>query len=252
MRSINSLKFQRSITQELETVKDRVRDIIGDRNWPEEGRYKEAILVKAIQSQLPSHISIGTGFIVREIDDQQISSSKQHDLILYDNRKPLILGYGDFIVATPSNVLGVIEVKSNLTPTTFSKAFKKLETSLAKLIDDPNSVFIGLFSFSFTGTIDNKTVVDVLRKSKKIINHISLGETYFVRYWMSHQGELLTPKVQTIHDFYNTYALQSLSYSYFISNILHRTVPDIDDRYFHSFPIAGTKEVMRCETIEIK
>ena len=37
-------KFQESITQELNTIKDRVRNLIGNKHWGEEGRYKEVIL----------------------------------------------------------------------------------------------------------------------------------------------------------------------------------------------------------------
>lgn len=145
----NSINFQKSITKELEVVKDRVRDLIGNANWPEEGRYKEAILAKAIENQLPHHISIGTGFIVKQtiIDTQVIS--KQHDIILYDNRYPVIMKYGNFVITTPNNTLGVIEVKSNMTPTLFKQTFDKLENSLNQIFDKNHRKFVGIFSFSF-------------------------------------------------------------------------------------------------------
>ena len=41
---IDAKKFQESITKELDTVKDRVRRLIGSSHWGEEGKYKEAIL----------------------------------------------------------------------------------------------------------------------------------------------------------------------------------------------------------------
>ena len=38
---IDPEKFQKSITKELDTIKNRVRNLIGSSHWEEEGRYKE-------------------------------------------------------------------------------------------------------------------------------------------------------------------------------------------------------------------
>ena len=40
---INPLEFQKSINRELQVVKNRVRNLIGNANWGDEGSYKEAI-----------------------------------------------------------------------------------------------------------------------------------------------------------------------------------------------------------------
>lgn len=45
----NIQDFQQSITQELDVIKNRVRSLIGDAHWGEEGRYKEIILQKIIK-----------------------------------------------------------------------------------------------------------------------------------------------------------------------------------------------------------
>ena len=45
---MNAKEFQESITEELNVVKNRVRNLIGSHHWGEEGRYKEAILKCAI------------------------------------------------------------------------------------------------------------------------------------------------------------------------------------------------------------
>ncbi len=253
-----SLDFQKSITLELDVIKNRVRDLIGDANWPEEGRYKEAILSKSIENQLPKHISVGTGFIVKKDRIENQVLSKQHDIILYDNRYPVIMEYGNFIVTTPANTLGVIEVKSNMTPNLFQKTFTKLEESLEPLFDNFNDMFIGIFSFSFKRpdrtnyTIDSgHFITQSLVNSKKIVNHISLNENTFIRLWKSEDGLSLTEPIHSEHDFYNVYDIKNLSFAYFISNILHRVCDNIDDRYWHSFPILGTKEQNRIRTIEI-
>ena len=256
----NSLRFQKSITQELEIIKNRVRDLIGGANWPEEGRYKEAILIEAINTQLPEQVSTGTGFIVRK-DEHSVDFeiSKQHDIILYDNRMPVLLRYGDFIVTTPRCVMGVVEVKSNLSPSKFREVFKKLEESLESILDNYNDKFIGIFSYDFLNNNTNtqynieiqQNITNTLKKSRGIINHISLGEQYFIRFWEKHQGLELDPVVISDTDFYNIYQITNLSYSYFISNILHRICENLEDRYWHSFPIRGTKELNRIKTIKI-
>lgn len=257
----DTVRFQRSITEELEVVKNRVRDLVGNANWGEEGRYKESILTRAIESQLPQHISIGTGFIMKKTEnpddnqDNHFILSKQHDIILYDNRIPLIMKYGDFIIAIPNSVRGVIEVKSNLSPGKFRNAFRFLENSLKNLFNEYNNKFIGLFSFDFRRdtdhlyNIESKNIIETLENSKGIVNHISLGERYFIRFWEHNQGLLLDPPIITENNFYNIYQINFLSYSYFISNILHRTCSDLDERYWHSFPI--NKEGNRRRIVEI-
>ncbi|MRG88149.1 hypothetical protein [Salinibacillus xinjiangensis] len=38
------VEFQKTISKELYTIKDRVKNLIGDAHWGEEGRYKESVL----------------------------------------------------------------------------------------------------------------------------------------------------------------------------------------------------------------
>ena len=118
MAGQNIKRFQQSITQELKLTKDRVRDLIGAANWGEDGRYKEAILRKTISQFLPSNLNIGTGFILGN-DDPQFGQggriSSQLDLIVYENKTPLIFREGDFIILTENAVRAVIEVKTKIT-----------------------------------------------------------------------------------------------------------------------------------------
>jgi len=52
---MNNLDFQKSITKELDIVKNRVRSLIGNAHWGEEGRYKEAVLKTVINRFLPNY-----------------------------------------------------------------------------------------------------------------------------------------------------------------------------------------------------
>ena len=90
-----------------------------------------------------------------------------------------------------------------------------------------------------------------MANSAGLINHISLGKNKFVRLWLQADGENLRPRVTTNNNFYNTYNIEELSYSYFIANLVHMTSGNPVDRYWFSFPLEETKEAYRINTIEV-
>jgi len=241
--------FQESITKELDVIKNRVRNLIGDAHWGEEGRYKEEILKSTIRRFLPNNVSVGTGFV-----NTENRISKQLDIIIYDNTRPLLFSEGDFIITTPSNVLGVIEVKSNLKVTKLRDTVFNFEKSVQVLEKNPVEFkrFYGLLSFDYHGEMDTVAFKRVLSQSKGMINHISLGKNKFVRLWQQHDGVRLVPPVEADNNFYNTYEISDLSFSYFISNLMHMISHDLSDRYWFSFPIENTKEAHRVGTIELR
>jgi len=107
-------KFYESINGELMAIKDRVRSLIGDANWGEDGRYREAILKNIISRFLPKKYSIGTGFVINK--NKEIT--KQIDIIIYDNSHPILFSEGDFVIVLASAVKAIIEVKSSIRSTT--------------------------------------------------------------------------------------------------------------------------------------
>jgi len=264
-KRIDIRRFQRSITDELRYTKDRVRNLIGSANWGEEGRYKEAILKKIIRQYLPSNLEIGTGFIVSNNDHiygQHGEISNQLDLIIYEGKTPVIFREGDFVILTESAVRGVIEVKSKLTNYSADQNSNALNSVLQKLNDlnrfetfrdNPETHirrFIGVFSFDYEGDIDANRIDEALHISNGLTNHISLGTDVFIRYWENTEG--LEPPLDFIGRCYNIYDLRRLSFSYFISNLLHITSDEEPlDRYWFSFPIEGTKEIHRRRTIRL-
>ena len=64
-----------SIAKEMHAKKNRVRNIIGDSHWGEEGKYKEIILKNIIQRYLPHDLSIGTGFIATKTNESISTTS---------------------------------------------------------------------------------------------------------------------------------------------------------------------------------
>lgn len=255
---INPNEFQQSITKEINTIKNRVRNLIGNANWGEEGRYKEAVLKNVIKKFIPSNLSVGTGFVLQgnELDYNQAEVSSQLDIIIYDNTYPVLFSEGDFIITTEANVRAIIEVKTKVVNTNGQsnslrgviEKFNLLSVFPRISCTNNNRIFKGLFSYDYTDDIENARVEEILRLSNGMINHISLGKDKFIRHWTSNVG--LTPPVECNSHFYNIYQLNDLSFSYFISNLIHMvSTHSLNDRGWFSFPIPGTKEQRRVRTV---
>jgi hypothetical protein len=258
---ISTLEYQISINRELETIKNRVRNLIGNANWGEDGKYKEEKLKSILKNRLPRNLSVGTGFILNQISHNDNIVSKQIDILVYDNSQPPVFCEGDFVIVTQNSVKAIIEVKSNVLSNRTNK------NGLYKVVDnfnsilrfprlsktDNNRIFRGLISFDFKGNIDSNVIDDSLRLSGGIINHSSLGGSIFIRHWLDSVGLFPPIDVNCNGDFYNVYELNELSHSYFISNLIHMTTTgDLSDRYFMDFPIEGTKETKRNRTVCLK
>ena len=244
---IDPKEFQKSITKELDTIKNRVRNLIGSSHWEEEGRYKEAILRNVIKRFLPSNLSIGTGFVIKKNNgNTQISS--QIDIIIYDSTIPVLFSEGDFVITTYKNVKGIIEVKTKIRNNQLQEIIQKAETN-GKLIG--KKIFNGIFSYEYEDDINSRNIDQALKKAKGYVNHISLGPNVFVRFWRRGDRSRLNPPVENCqNDFYNIYNLEGLSFSYFISNLLELTCSSsLDDRWWFLYPIMGTKERHRVRTI---
>ena len=54
----NYMEYQQSISNELISIKNRVRNFIDDRHWGEDGRYKEIILSEMFKRLLPKNVSV--------------------------------------------------------------------------------------------------------------------------------------------------------------------------------------------------
>ena len=57
------LEYQRSVALEFQAYKNRVRNMIGNHHWGEDGRYKEVLLMNYLRRILPNTVSVGTGFV---------------------------------------------------------------------------------------------------------------------------------------------------------------------------------------------
>ena len=248
MSGINPEEFQKSITGELNTIKDRVRNLIGNTHWGEEGRYKEAILKNVIKRFLPNNLSIGTGFVIKWENSDGLQVSKQIDIVIYDNTLPVMFSEGDFVITTGRNVRGIIEVKTKIRISELQEVIQKAKEN-GRLIG--KDIFNGIFSYELDGDIKSNTIDRALKKGQGCVNHVSLGPDVFIKFWKKEYRRRLNPAVENCQsDFYNIYEIHDLSFSYFISNLLELTGSSrLDDRWWFLYPIVGTKERHRVRTI---
>lgn len=238
----NYIEYQKSISNELISIKNRIRDFIDGRHWGEDGRYKEEILKEVIASKLPSYASVGTGFVVCDND-----ITTQIDIIIYDNNIPVLFKKGDFVIVPKEAVFGIIEVKSN--------ARNILKTAVEKAHNNGlligKAIFNGIFSYEFNRKIvvDEKCISDMVKTALKEnfgqVGYLALGENYFIKYW-----EDGMPFAEP-NNKYRIYEIGQLAFGYFVSNLIEdvyiahygKSVPETISKMF--YPIEGTKEAFK-------
>lgn len=236
---LDYIEYQKSISNELIAVKDRVYNIIGDKHWGEVGRYKEIILSDVIKRHLPSGVSIGNGFIV---NGDKVST--QIDILIYKSYMPILFKKDEFVIVPAESVLGVIEVKSSLNTTQATEAILKA-SKVRNLIR--RDVFNGVFSYiNNTKTSDSEisyAIDDALIQSHGKVNYLCFGKDAFAVYWKDK-----TPKIYNHRDKYHLYHIEDLAFGYFISNLLEEvyiaeTGNPLPENVVKSFyPIRGGKE----------
>jgi hypothetical protein len=244
-----------SITQELQSVKNRVRNFIANNHWQTDGEWKESVLRSLLRRYIPASFDVGRGFVITEN-----GCSAQIDILIYDNTKPTLYKDGDLVFVTADAVRAIIEVKTNLDMTGYKDAIDHL-TKNAELIRSnrrnhkiKRRLFVGLFSYD-TSIQDTRTkdILSVLQstaggKLYRVVNHVSLGPSIFVRFWGTKPGA-----TGLIKDYnkWHIYVMKDLSPGYFINNILGRLA---DDSFYLNralwFPL--DKEIRRVDEADLE
>jgi len=254
----NPKEFQKSINQELILLKDRVKNLIeidGVNHHGEDGNYREVVLRNIIRKRLPNNISIGTGFVLNKIDGA-IKRTTQIDILIYDNSYPLLFKEGDFIITTPQSVKAIIEVKTTIVNSDLNEILEKSKDNYNLITKNGGEIFNGVFSYNYkyNNLFDKRnkrnkkltpTIKNSLKNTNGKVNHISLGQNIFIKYWDKEYIDSITDDEikNTIRqncstDFFNIYQLENLSFAYFISNLIYWvTDKDIDEQSWFMFPI---------------
>ena len=227
---MNIGNYYKNLTEELYSLKDRIRNYIGTSHCPSDGEWKESVIRTILRRHLPSNIGVGRGFIV-----SREQSSTQIDVLLYDKSKPILFQDGDFIIITRDTARGVIEVKTKIRQT------RDLEEAINKLSDIVQFInptlashniekqFFGLFSYE-TPDFDTDNVLTVVQdcvkgQDQRIVNCISLGKDYFARFWHDEPG---TPGIDS-YDTWHDYKLRNKAPAYFIHNVIDHLCPQWAD-----------------------
>lgn len=253
-------RFLRSTSKEIMAVKDRVRYLINDANWAEEGRYKEVILSEILRSFLPERYGIGTGFAICQND----TITSQIDIIIYDKFKKEnnaeILKKGNFVIVESKSVVGIIEVKSSFDSNIFSQRNANNQNAIEKLLKNKakinKNIFAGIFAFSRANNYQIETIhsnlKECLQTSNIALDCISFDENYFMKFW-----EANLPDETYKRKHYSFYELHDLSFGYFISNVVEHLrlwttkKPLSQDELKRLYPLIGSKQQYRNDKCEI-
>jgi hypothetical protein len=241
---LDSSYFQ-SLSQELDALKGRVRNLINNKHWLTDGEWKESVLRAVLKRHLPKSVEVGRGFVITPN-----GTSSQIDILIYDSTKPILFQDGDLVFVTRDAVIGVIEVKSSLTLTTLRKSLKKLCKNAEFIEQKPrqNRVY-GLFTFD--SEINNisealqilKTVVK--GSPNRVIQLMHLGNSKLIHYW---QINPLNDK--EMYYKWHAYDLPQKAAGYFIHNIVEYISPQsVYENQALWFPIEG-KEGSRVAEID--
>ena len=251
MRGSDYKAYHESVAIELLASRNRVRYFIGSSHWPEDGRFKEMLLMNYLKKNLPSNVTVGTGFVKNEGE-----TTKQIDLIIYDNSVPTLFSEGDFVIVLPESVYGIIEVKSNLiSGESITQTIAKANNN-GKIIG--KDIFNGIFGYETAINFSKDqpladTVKRGLMENHGSINHISFGSDYFVKYWRDGN-----PDVQDGIECFSIYKIENLSFGYFFSNLVEFIhLRSINQRLSNTmshflYPISEGKETYRLRNLEVR
>jgi hypothetical protein len=230
--------FHKSFSDELYSVKDRIRSLVY--HWATDGESKEVALRSVLRRHLPESVIVGRGFIVTSSE-----SSTQIDILIIDASKPTLFKDGDLLIVTPDAVRGVIEVKTVLrSRTEVAEAVTKLSRieELCRDVALEDSIWTGLFIFE-GGNGDAPRLLGGLADAYAIIRRpvdcISCGKDGFARYWKRGR-DVNSPERGPV---WHAYTLPGMAPSYFIGNLID-SIGSVDNSTasFAWFPMIGGKE----------
>jgi hypothetical protein len=122
---MNVQDYFESLGQELGALKHRVRHLIADAHWQTDGEWKESVLRHVLRRHLPDDAVVGRGFVI-----SGDNATHRLDILVHDGSKPLLFRDGDLVFVTPDAVLGIVEVKSRVNPSTFGEIARRVASDI--------------------------------------------------------------------------------------------------------------------------
>jgi len=218
--SIDPRTYLKSLGQELDALKQRVRYLLATPHWQTDGEWKESVLRQVLRRHLPATAIVGRGFVVTGD-----TASHQLDVLVHDASKPVLFRDGDLVFVTPDAVLGIIEVKSRVTHSIFNEAAGKLAHDINLVRLHPNShAFAGLFAFESEGEGAERyldCITTVATRWNERLDFAALGPDRFIKYWH------FDPADQSrMYDTWHSYRLPGLASGYFVHNVVDAVSPE--------------------------
>lgn len=244
---MDAADYYRSLTQELDALKGRVRHLIASQHWQTDGEWKESVLRTVLRRHLPPTIGVGRGFIVGPR-----ALSGQIDVLLFDASYPLLHQDGDLVFITPDAVRGIIEVKAKLYQSAANEAFEKLAEKAEVLKDGAKQIFLGLFAYEEE---KERASPDYLFRAlqraaagqrRRAINHVSVGASRFIRFTANDS------ETKAAVNKWRAYTVDQMARGYFVFNALELAVGDaVRGNLWAWFPRDG-KELHRAGSAPLK
>ena len=228
--------YFRSLTAEINALKDRIRNFIGDAHWLSDGLWKESVVKAILRRYLPGAVGIGSGFVVTDK-----GPTTQIDVLVYDLQKPVLFRDGEFVITTADAALAIIEVKTRIQKNKIEEVCEKI-FSAAKLVRAQATmtpVFVGVISIEDT-EVDANEILDPIYNVAGApggpeFNCLCLGSSYFVRYWDLPP----TPPPRRINR-WHAYKIPNMAPAYFIHNVIESLFPQsVNENNRMWYPLEG-------------
>lgn len=123
----NRRRYLTSISAELTAQANRVRDLIGNKHWLEEGHHKEYLVKYALDRHVPSGVRVSRGFVVHPLASEVIS--REQDLLFTDTHALApIFDQGGLTISLPQQVLAALAIKTKFSVTQLRDACATLNS----------------------------------------------------------------------------------------------------------------------------
>lgn len=236
---MDCVKYFKGLSKELQSVQDRIRNLIGGAHWPSDGAWKESMLRSVLRRYLPSSFSVGSGFIITPE-----GTSTQIDMLICDDSAPLLFRDGDFIIATADCVRAVVEVKTTLRGNDLMESLVKLDgiAGLMRRRCVYRHPFFGVFCYNPTTTAP-EAVLDYLQRANGAatnyeIQALCFGDRQFYRFW-----EFEPPADHGMpYNSWHAYDLPEMAPGYFVHNLIEVVFPQSFERAQNMWYPLGGKE----------
>lgn len=216
---MNTNEYYDSISQELHSLQNRVRNFLSTPNWLTDGEWKESVLRSMLRRHLPLSVRVGRGAVIRED-----GNSRQIDLLIHSADAPILFSDGELVFVTLDAVVGVIEVKTPLSNSDFDDAVSQLSDQ-ARMVShpSPHRKFFGLFAYE--STVTSRHALETLRDAANrpegnIIDLVCLGPHHFIKWWrcdpLNHRRSI---------DRWHSYRFENKAPGYFIHNVVGQVSP---------------------------